>query len=411
MQTEIEILYNLYDTYLFIIAVSFLLALLVTPLTGVLSTRLNAVDISPVNRDRSDKTRDRRIHRRDMPNLGGIGLTIGMLGGVAIAFMVGQLTEFDQKLLHIILGIFIIVLLGFYDSVNDLPAKRQIFYQIVAALVVTTGGIKIDVIHLMGIQIDFTLINFEIPLSQMTLYISPIADLITIIWIVGIINAINWVSGIDGLAASMSLFAAVTFLFIGVRTDSVIAAILSASLVGGIMGFLPYNLPSAKTFNGSAGDMLQGYLLAILAIVSGAKFSASIILLSLPVIDSLWVLVGRYLRHKQELNGPLDIMNISDKTHLHHRLMDLGLSVRQTLVVEISIFLVFCFTAYYVAGFSELTLAVLGTVLACFIMFTFIAIIRARSTKKSAAQEAELENDDDSPPPVITEAPEEKYAY
>jgi UDP-GlcNAc:undecaprenyl-phosphate GlcNAc-1-phosphate transferase len=277
----------------------------------------------------------------------------------------------------------------------------------VAAFIITLSGIHIDLIEVMQVSINFEVITWEFSILDWPLSISPVSDLITILWIVGVINALNWVSGIDGLAAMMSLFAAVTMLFIGVRTEALFAAALAAILAGSISGFLPYNFPPARTFNGSIGDMVQGYLLAILAIISSAKLSTSLILLALPIIDAVWVVLGRLRRHRKEINNPLDILKISDKTHLHHRFLDMGFSVRQTLAIETIIFLGFCIMAYYFAGFSDQTLVVMIAVFTCFVLFVIVAIVRSMAIKRRANKVEEKPKAQ----VVEEESPEEQYTY
>lgn len=406
---KLDIFWEIYRDYIGLIGVSFIVSFVLTPLTGVLAQTFQAID-KPANlRDKTDETRERRIHNGLKPRLGGLAVVAAIVVGIFVARQNDLISLSDQKLIHIMLGILILTLVGFWDSVVDVSAKTQLLTQFIVAALVTLAGINISFIEILGTKIDFDVISTSVDVIGLTLHFSPIADIITILWIVGLINAINWVSGIDGLAAAMSIFAGFTLLFLGVKFEAVFAATLAAVLTGAVLGFFPFNFPPSNTFNGSIGDMVQGYLLAVLAVLSGAKLSTSIILLALPILDAIWVVIGRYYRHRHELTSPLDILKISDKTHLHHRLLALGLTIRQTLAIEITMFLGFCVAAYYLAGFRSEAVYMLIAVFLCLGIFTALRIMISRRPQS---------DDTDSPPDepkrdiVIEEdTPEERYAY
>ncbi|MFW5702813.1 MAG: MraY family glycosyltransferase [Candidatus Dojkabacteria bacterium] len=425
--TKLEEFFFLYDAYLFVAFLSALIAFFLTPLTGSISRRLQAVDLPPHLRKNGDQTKERRIHKEVMPNLGGLAVFAGFLLTIMIVFFTNtsafqelqnifetQDRISSQQFWHIVFGVSLVAIAGFWDAWKDMPAKSQFLWQFVAALVITLGGIRIDFIQILGMSVEFEIIRWDFTLLGLDLSFSLLSDLITILWIVGLINAMNWVSGIDGLGGMMSAFASITFLFIAVKFDVVVAAILAAGLAGAILGFLPFNLPPAKTFNGSAGDMVQGYLLAILAIISGAKLTASIILLAIPIIDAVWVLSGRIKNNPDLWKNPMRIMSISDKSHLHHRLLDLGFSVKGTLVTEMTIFLAFCVAAYYFAGFRGEAVLAIGMVLIAFAILALISIWRNRKLiKRNAEGNGQEQNQQPKTKSRIVreETPEEKYAY
>lgn len=407
MFDQVLTLTDLYENYAILAGLVFLVSLLLTPITGVIAQAIGIIDQPAHKRDQDDKTRSRRIHKKSMPKFGGIAIVIAFLVGILLALDAGLLQMDSYQLAHIVIGVIFLTIGGFLDDYYDLSSQTQLMVHFVAAFIITLSGIHIDLIEVMQVSINFEVITWEFSILDWPLSISPVSDLITILWIVGVINALNWVSGIDGLAAMMSLFAAVTMLFIGVRTEALFAAALAAILAGSISGFLPYNFPPARTFNGSIGDMVQGYLLAILAIISSAKLSTSLILLALPIIDAVWVVLGRLRRHRKEINNPLDILKISDKTHLHHRFLDMGFSVRQTLAIETIIFLGFCIMAYYFAGFSDQTLVVMIAVFTCFVLFVIVAIVRSMAIKRRANKVEEKPKAQ----VVEEESPEEQYTY
>lgn len=401
----IQTLFNQYQPLLPVVFISFLVALILTPLTGYLAVKVGAIDSPGGERDLRDHTKERRIHKIPMPRLGGIAVFVGIMVGVFLAIRIGLISADNQQLWHILLGMTVILILGYVDSRSDITGGAQFAFQILAALIVVVGGVKILNIDVLGLYLNFDVINFTVPIGPLTLYFSPLADIITLLWIVGLINVMNWVSGIDGLAAAMSIIGALTLTFIGIKTGAIFAAVLAAITFGGILGFLPFNFPPAKTFNGSIGDMLQGFLLAVLAILSGAKMTTSIILLALPIIDAVWVLIGRYFKHRRELHGLRDLLEISDKTHLHHRLMALGLSSKQTLGVELVIFFGFCIAAYQLAGFSNETVVAMVAILVCLLIFVVIKVVNALRAKRTSRIRGE------NMAPINTETPEDRYAY
>jgi len=403
-------LFNQYQPILPLAALAILISFILTPLTGKLAEAVGAIDAPAQQRDSRDQTRTRRIHTVAMTRLGGLAIFAAIVVSVLVAGQSGMLQLNSPQLLHILAGLTLISILGFFDSRGDISGSKQLLIQVIAALIVTMGGIKILNLDILGLFINFDLVNFTIPLGSLTLYFSPIADIVSILWIVGLINAMNWVAGIDGLASSMSVVAALTLTFIGIENGAVMAAILAAITFGAILGFLPFNLPPARTFNGGIGDMTQGYMLAILAIVSGAKLTTSIILLALPIIDAVWVLGGRYIKHRKELKSPKDLLEISDKTHLHHRLLDLGLTIRQTLAVEMLIFFCFCIAAYQLAGFSGETVIAMIAVLMCLLIFVVLKVLHTLRFKR-LEKLTKANSDGSSVAKVNLETPEEKYAY
>jgi UDP-GlcNAc:undecaprenyl-phosphate GlcNAc-1-phosphate transferase len=405
---ELQFFFTQYYFYIILLVAAALISFLFTPITGEISRRIGAVDVPGKLRNRNDPLRERKQHDDVMPNLGGLAIFFSIL--IMFIYLLVTQDIFHSNFevaFHVILAVAIIAFMGWMDSSQDIPAAEQLAFQVVAALLITTAGIKISNIDVLYLNLNFDVVSWQMHIGSLVLYISPIADLITVVWIVGMINAMNWVSGIDGLAASISVFAAITLTLIGVKTGFVFAAMLSAITAGAVLGFLPFNLPPAKTFNGSIGDMLQGLLLSVLGIMSGAKLSVTIILLAIPIIDALWVIIGRLRRHKHEIRSIVDLMKISDKTHLHHRLLSLGLSIRQALLVELLIFLGFCVLAYYLAGFSNASIGLLIAIGFCVTIFLVISYLQ----RKKPEPVTEIPKEPGKEVVISEETPEEKYAY
>ena len=301
--------YIVHDWLLYItaFAASFGICLLLTPWARKVSIKLGAVD----------KPKPRGMHKKPIPRMGGIAIVLGFMATMAIAaiFMEEMRT---LQFAGFAVGAFIIVGLGMLDDIYDLNAKLKMAVQIVAALVVVFTGTTIDFID-WPFQEVFT--TFSIP--------------ITIIWIVGIVNAVNLIDGVDGLAAGVSSIAALFLTVLCIMTGSPLAVVFAATLAGSCLGFLPRNFSPADVIMGDTGATFLGYVLAVSAIIgvykSYALLSVAIVgfAMALPIVDTAFVMIRRMLSGRSPMSP--------DRGHLHHKLIDAGLSAKQTVVVLYSI--------------------------------------------------------------------------
>jgi UDP-GlcNAc:undecaprenyl-phosphate GlcNAc-1-phosphate transferase len=194
-------------------------------------------------------------------------------------------------------------------------------------LIVIVSGTRIEYLNNpLGGFINFDTLRYNFTLFGAGLSITPLADFITLIWIVGIINVINFLDGLDGLAAGVSFFSAVSIFFVSLLLTvyQPATALLSAILAGSLLGFLPFNFNPAKIFMGDSGSHFLGFALAILAIISGAKMATAFLVLGFPILDGLLVVCKRVIRGGSPFQA--------DKSHLHHRLLDIGLSTRAAVI-------------------------------------------------------------------------------
>src|SRR5439155_13818773 len=155
----------------------------------------------------------------------------------------------------------------------------------------------------------------------------PFAVGFTVLWIVGMINSINFIDGLDGLSSGVTLIAALTLGTISL-TNTVaqpFIALLCFALAGALLGFLRWNFQPAAIFTGTSGTMAVGYALAVLSILGLAKVAVALLVLGVPIIDTFWIIVRRLLNGRSPFSA--------DRGHIHHRLLDLGLSHRQTVVL------------------------------------------------------------------------------
>ena len=306
------------------IAIAFLLAFIVsfmaTPWSIKLAHKLGALDIPKDNR---------RMHNNVMPKLGGIAVIAGFVISVAYLLFVmsieGSINLFEgeiyiNKLIGILLGIIVIGITGILDDIKTLKPWQKLIGQIFAALIVVAFGVKIN---------DINISTKSIALNNW------ISIILTIIWIVGITNAINLMDGLDGLSSGISLIACLSLLIIFALNGSpMIAILLIATLIGALVGFLPYNFAPAKTFIGDVGSNFLGFMLAIVSIIGVAKtytiavIVLPILVLALPILDVLWAIVRRIIKGKS-----LKAVFHADNEHVHHKLVKRGFSQKQAVLI------------------------------------------------------------------------------
>lgn len=358
---------------------AFFIALFLTPLVSRFARAIGVVDMPKEKRGKNDKTANRRIHEGVLTRLGGLSTAI------AIVISVIALDYLDYFPRGVLLGFLIVVVVGFLDVKYEINARLQLLGQVIAAMFIIVGGNTI-----LGIDIGVTNLDFNwysdlvFEFGNYTYnFIFP-ADIITLLWIVGMINAINWVGGIDGLNGSVSGIAAFTMLLIVLdkeNPDIALAAMIGIYL-GGLLGMLPYNWYPQKMMPGSIGDYLNGYLLAVFAIFSSTRWLATFTILGLPLIDALLVIWIRFRQHPETRKNPLKILSISDKNHLHHRLLAAGYSKKMVVLIEIAMMLVLCTIAFWFSGIEREYFAAFASASLIVVAFAIIAFLVKRNQRK-----------------------------
>ncbi|WP_079524709.1 glycosyltransferase family 4 protein [Solibacillus isronensis] len=284
--------------------VAFIAAIILTPLVKRLAFRLGAVDAPNY----------RKVHARIMPRLGGLAIFGAFMIGILLLKFV---TNFESDYLYaILIAATIIVATGIVDDMREISAKAKLLGQVIAAcIVVFVGGIQIDNINLpFGGELEFGWLGIPF----------------TIIWIVGITNAINLIDGLDGLAAGVSTIALMTLAVMAMIMGNGIVIAMAAILAAATIGFLFFNFHPAKIFMGDTGALFLGFMISVLALlgfknVTVISFVIPVIMLGVPISDTFFAIVRR-LRSGKKWSDP-------DKSHLHHRLLDLGFSHRQTVTI------------------------------------------------------------------------------
>ena len=214
----------------------------------------------------------------------------------------------------LLLGGAIAAALGALDDRFDLRARWQFLGQIALAAGAVVLGIEIDIVN---DPFGPGIITFA----------PPIAIGFTIFWIVGMINSINWIDGLDGLSTGVAIIAAVTLglISLSTRVNQPLIGVLCFVLAGALLGFLRWNFHPARIFSGTSGVQFVGYTLAVLSILGTAKVAVALLVLGVPIIDTFWIIVRRLSQRRSPFTP--------DRQHIHHRLLDLGLSHRQTVLV------------------------------------------------------------------------------
>lgn len=338
------------------LAVAFLIAFASTPAVIALAHKIRAIDIP---KD------ERRVHKKPIPLIGGLAIFYGFIVSV-LCFAV-----IDRPTMGILIGATIMVTVGIFDDKYELNAKLKLIFQIAAALIAIYFGTEIRYI--------------ANPLSEwfgpqyinLGLWSVPL----TAIWIIGVTNAVNLIDGLDGLAVGVSSIASVAFLSLTILSQNLNAAIITAALAGAGFGFLPYNSNPAKIFMGDTGSTFLGFVLACISVHGVMKmyalisFAVPVLILGLPIFDTAFAIIRR-LAKKQSIMTP-------DRGHLHHRLLDMGFSQKQTVGILYTLTSILCLTAVVMA----LKDAMRGLVLVFAVMFMLLVSMIVMEPKKESTEE------------------------
>ncbi len=379
---------------------AFLFALILTPLIAKLAKKIGAIDLPAIDRKRTERGLETRIHTKPLPRLGGLAIVIPFL--ILMFYLLG----FDKFSIGMGISLLILTVVGIIDDRYDLHGGVQLLFQVIAVLVIIFSGTRVLSIDIFGaymnferIIIPFSIFNFS------TSFIFP-ADIFTLIWFLGIINAMNWVSGIDALEETMGWIAGLTLMLIAIKFGQNDTLAVISVFTGAVLGFWIFNFPPSKILGGTVSNTVLGFLLTLFAIKIDGKLTTTILLLALPLVDFVWVIVKRIIKYK--VINPARLMTISGRHHLHHRLMELGYSDKQILLIEMSIFSMFAVAAYYFAGFNKTAVAGLMGIVALLFFFAFLTVVRQTRKKK---KEEMLKTKGELKKGEIREAPEKVYAY
>lgn len=304
-----------------IVFITFLSSVILTPIVKNIAKHVKALDYP----------NERRLNKVPMPTMGGLAIFSSFLLGYMLY------ARSSIQMLSILIGSFILIIMGIIDDINPIRAKYQLLVQIVAASIITFyGQITLDYVSVLGMNMSFLV---------------PWNYLITIIIIITVINAINLSDGLDGLSSGISsiYFLAIAIIAFIMNTKEGLDTTLSLIMLGSTLGFLVHNFPPAKIYVGDTGSNFLGFIIAVIALLGfkTATFTSLIIpliILATPLLDVAFSIIRRILKGQNPFNTP-------DKEHIHHQLLKMEFSTRTSLLIIYAIDILFAaISIFYALG-------------------------------------------------------------
>lgn len=336
----------------YIILITFVSSLILVPLIKDIAIHINAMDIP-------DK---RKVHKKPMPRLGGLA--------IFLSFLVGYMffAPLTTQMISILIGSFLIVLLGIIDDINPLKATTKLWGQIlVSVILVFYGKVYINELSFLGMNIN------------LGMWAYPLSLFIT----VACINSINLIDGLDGLAAGTSSIYFITIIIISIllgRIDN-LGFMLCLIMLGSTLGFLKYNFNPAIIFMGDTGSMFLGFMVAVISLLGFktatlTSFLIPILILFIPILDTLLAILRRLIKG-ESIGKP-------DKEHVHFQLLNKTSSVKKTVVIIYFINALFsAVSVLYAIGKTNIAIALYSLLMLISIIFIFKTDILYKHDKTS----------------------------
>jgi UDP-GlcNAc:undecaprenyl-phosphate GlcNAc-1-phosphate transferase len=299
-------------TYVAAFLLAGLVAALLTPIARWLGLRIGAVSAAG----------GRHVHQHSIPRTGGIAIALAFLAPMVGLFVVNgtvaaMMHESAMLAFGLILGGVAMCVAGLIDDIRGLQAVIKLAVQVAAACIAYGCGYRINAVNL-PLFGDLSMGIFAFP--------------VTLLWIVGVTNAVNLIDGLDGLAAGVVFFAATTNFVVAWISGSIVVAVWMASMMGALFGFLFYNFNPARIFMGDSGSNFLGFVLAATALVGSSQKASTavsllvpVVALGVPIFDTLFTIVRRWLE-RRPIFSP-------DRGHVHHRLLDMGITHRRAVLI------------------------------------------------------------------------------
>ncbi len=330
-----------------------LIAYTLTPPVRVLAFKIGAVDVPLDNR---------RMHTKPIPRVGGLAIYMSFLLATLL------FCDFTPELISIWIGGGIITILGVIDDICHLKPGIKLVVQLLSAVFAVVNGCVIDHINLGGEYIMLGMFSYPL----------------TILWIVGLTNAINIIDGLDGLACGVSLISAISLFCVVLLQGDGSHAVVTAILAGACLGFLPFNSNPARIFMGDTGALFLGYALAVISVQGVFKlhavlsFAAPLLVFAFPLLDVSFAIFRRLLAGKSPF--------AADRGHLHHRLVDMGFTHKESVKILYAIcgilglVAVFCTESMFAKGSVVRSLSVAG--IALLIVFLNFVVMKNPETRR-----------------------------
>lgn len=346
------------NTFVFVVVAAicaFLLAYTSTPGVRVLAFKIGAVDV-PLD--------ERRIHKKPIPRIGGLAIFLSFVVTSAL------FCNIDRGLVTIWVGGAMLVIIGILDDIYRLKPWIKLVVQLAAAGFAVWNGCEIEHINLGGTYVSLGI--WSIPL--------------TILWITGLTNAINFIDGLDGLACGVSAISSFSFLLVVLLNGDFASTLLCAILLSSCLGFLPFNSNPARIFMGDTGALFLGYTLSIISVLGVFKlhavlsFLVPILILALPIFDTLFAIARRIAHGKSPFEA--------DRGHLHHRLIDMGFTQKESVRILYAIagimglVAVFCTNSMFDSPTSRVIKTIAIAVIALILFIVNYSIMVHPETRK-----------------------------
>ncbi len=310
-----------------IILVCFFASLLLVPIAKVVSVHVNAMDYPDFKR---------KIHKVPMPRLGGLA--------VFLSFLLGYILFAKQNtvMLSVLIGSFLLILMGMVDSINPIKARYQLIVHIIAsAIVCIYGNLVLNEVTFLGLHLVFPY---------------PLNYIITIFFIVAFINVLNLIDGLDGLASGIAViyFATIAIIAIILNQLGGLDVMLSVIMLGAVLGFLVYNFPPASIFLGNDGSDFIGFIIGVTALLGfkGTTLTSLVIpicIMAIPIFDTAFAIIRRLIKGKAPFTP--------DKEHFHHQFLKLKFSPRTSVLIIYLIDIAFASVSiFYVLGDSKIAM-------------------------------------------------------
>ena len=298
------------------------------------------------------------LQRKPIPYYGGLALFFGFT--VSALFFI----EMSPHLIGLLIGVLLITGISFLDDLIGLNAWLRLSVQILAAVSLVLAGVGIVTLsNPFGAAISLD--HWQISLGMFGT-VSVLAALFTVVWVVTMVNTMNFLDGLNGLPSGVTVIAAFTLFLLSIRPGihfdanlQVPVATMSVILCASCFAFWIFDFHPAKILMGDTGSMFLGFVLAVLAIFSGGKVATAVLVLGFPILDAFWVIIRRIVYGQSPFKG--------DLKHLHHRLLESGLSERNVLLLIYSLCALFGIAAVFLDSMQK--------AFAVAIMFTLMVIV------------------------------------
>lgn len=298
-------------------------------------------------------TNERHLHLNPLPRLGGVAIFLSFTGCMTLAaFWAFRRPELQsgsllKSMVTILAPASLIFLLGVYDDLRGVGPYFKFMVQGIAAVMLYAGGLRIT-----SIPVLFG--DFALPWY--------VGLLLTVAWVLAITNAFNLIDGLDGLAAGSALFSTLVAFVVAVFSGRPLVEVMTIALAGAILGFLRFNFNPATIFLGDSGSLFIGFLLSALAI-HGAQKAPTIVAVAIPIVSFGLPILETVLSVFRRLISGRPVFT-ADREHIHHKLLQHGLTHRQVVIVLYGVSAIFAMLSLFLlwpTGSSlGLVLAVLG---------------------------------------------------